>query len=99
MALTVSIPAGGVEYIHWTLTGLTVLPSAGSVQASIDNGTTWNVATINGDGTAQLLVAHPSVTSPPSGAVVATVGSNQMWLMFTDTPEIVKRRAGTLVIS
>ena len=85
---------GGIEYIKWTATGLPASPPVGSVEVSLDGGTTWHTATV-ADGVIQLLVAHPSVATP-GAAAVATIGARDMHIRLTDTPEVVIRDAGRL---
>ena len=95
MAQTITLKAGGVEYIHWTATGLPASPPVGSVQASIDGGTTWHTATVV-DSVVSLLVASPTSTAPDPTAVEATAGTREMLVRLTDTPEVVIRSGGYL---
>ena len=97
MATTsVTLRPGGVEYVHWTATGLPVDPPIGSIEASIDGGTTWHAATLDGT-TVSLLVASPTAVGPDSSAVVATLGGREMLVRLTDTPEVVIRSGGYLI--
>ena len=94
MSSSITLHPGGIEYIKWTATGLPAEPPVGSVEVSLDGGTTWHTATVT-DGVIQLLVAHPSVAEPGTAAV-ATPGARDMHVRLTDTPEVVIRDAGRL---
>lgn len=88
----------GVEYVHWTVTGLPD-PPAVAVDASIDGGTSWHEAIVNGTDVS-LLVAGPTAVTPDPAAVVVTAGtgSRELLLRVTDTPEVIIRAAGYLTI-
>lgn len=94
MSNPVVLHPGGIEYIKWTATGLPASPAVGSVEVSLDDGTTWHAATVT-DGVIRLLVAHPSVTEPGTAAV-AVAGVKGMHVRLTDSPEVVIRDAGRL---
>lgn len=98
MSTPVTLRNGGVEYIHWTVTGLPVDPPATAIEASLDNGTTWHAAAVDGTDVA-LLVAHPAAVAPDPLAVVAAAGgSRELLLRVTDTPEVIIRSGGFLAI-
>lgn len=97
MASSINLTHGGVEYIHWTATGLPDSPPADAVQASIDGGTTWHTAGVAA-GVLSLLVAHPDAVTPDPTAVVAAVGTREMLVRLTDTPEVVIRSGGWLAV-
>lgn len=99
----VTLRRRGVEYIHWTATGLPASPPAGSVQGSVDAGLTWHDVTVSagryaGTSTLRLLVAHPAAVTPDPAAVVATVGTVDLLVRLTDTPEVVIRPGGQLIV-
>lgn len=94
MSNPVVLHPGGIEYVKWTATGLPASPAVGSVEVSLDGGTTWHTATVT-DGVIRLLVAHPSVTEPGTAAV-AVAGVKDMHVRLTDSPEVVIRDAGRL---
>lgn len=91
----ITLRPGGVEYVHWTATGLPTDPPIDTVQASIDGGTTWHTASVVA-GVASLLVASPTATGADPSAIVATAGLREMWVRLTDTPEVVIRSGGWL---
>ncbi len=94
---TITLKAGQ-EYVYWDATGLPDDPPAGSLEASIDGGTTWTACTISGT-TLSLLVAHPSFTDPDESAVIATAGAVTMQVRLTDSPEQIVRDAGRLYVT
>jgi hypothetical protein len=92
----VTLATGGVEYIHWTLSGLPTSPPVAGVSVSLDRGVTWHPAELTG-GEARILLAHPAATEPDPGAVVAP-RSVEMLVRIEDTPEVVVRSGGALRI-
>ena len=95
MAQAVTLRPGAVEYVHWTATGLPDEPAVGSIEVSLDRGTTWHTATLTG-AVVSLLVASPTAATPDASAVVAVAGLREMLVRFTDNPEVVIRSGGYL---
>lgn len=93
---TIILPAGGIEYIHWTLAGLPE-PAPAAVEVSLDRGVTWTLATLTGT-TARLLVRHPSATAPAEPHATAIVGNTEVRIRLIDNPEKVIRGGGILSV-
>ena len=93
----VILPSGGIEYVHWTATGLPADPAVDAVQVSIDRGLTWHNAVIASTDVS-LLVAHPVSSGIDPSAVTATVGNVEMLVKLTDSSETVIRSGGWLLV-
>ena len=102
MQPTITLRRGGVEYLHWRVTGLPAAVETDAVEASVDNGATWHPATVAawafGAVTLSLLVAHPAVVPTPPGAVVLRTGPVEVLVRLTDSPEVIIRPGGTITV-
>lgn len=96
MAESLILEWGGVEFLHFALTGLPA--DAVSVEVSLDGGLTWHPATVV-DAVARLLVAHPEAVDPDPSAVLAPLGLHTTKVRMPDDPENLVRPAGRLYVA
>ena len=91
----IAIHPTAVVVIKWPSANV---PARASVEVSLDNGDTWNLAELN-DGNVEVLVAHPNVPDLDTSAIVAPgPGVHRMFVRFAEDAERVVLDAGTLVV-
>lgn len=84
-----SIKPGGVEYITWEVSGLSVDEDISDAQFSIDNCKTWNRAKIE-QKRIMVLAAHPLATDP-EGALILTQAKTSFYIKVVKHPEAIIR--------
>lgn len=87
-----NLAAAGREYINWPYTSDSEITSA---DVWLNNA--WWPATITSSDVT-LLIAGPRAASNPGGTVVLPMGTHAVQVRFNDTPELVVRDAGTIVV-
>lgn len=85
--MSVSIKAGGREYVTWPITGLA---GTEALEVSVDKST-WVAMSWTDSTHARALTASPTATSNPADTLVLAAGSNAATIRLVDTPEIVLR--------
>jgi hypothetical protein len=90
----VRLPASGREYASWPVNA----PASTPLDVSADDGISWHPTERPADNVARVLVAGPSAPSNPPSALVLPLGRNDLLLRLSSTPEVVVRRAGTIVV-
>lgn len=89
------LPRDGVEYATWTLTD----PPTGAVfEAQFAPDPTWHPVDVVSPTVVRVLVAGPDTASPPPGAVVLGEGHTRVRFRVTDTPEVLVRGGGVIVV-